>query len=80
MSITNRLHSLRVLFAILCLASCLSHSLAWGEEQVDSEDLFSAWQEQSSTSSRIPKPLSQTAENVTVITAADIKGRRFSPT
>jgi vitamin B12 transporter len=38
----------------------------------DTLALFSAWQEQSSTSSRAPKPLSQTAENVTVVTAADI--------
>jgi len=47
--------------------------MSWGEDNEDSTDLFNAWQEQDVTISRVPKPLSQTAENVTVITAADIR-------
>jgi vitamin B12 transporter len=68
-------HSLRALFLALCLTVCLIPSVSWGEseENEDATDLFSAWQEQDVTASRVPKPLSQTAENVTVITAADIR-------
>ena len=63
------LHSLRAFFLILSLVPAIS----WAEDSVDTLDLFNAFQEQSSASSRAPKPLSQTAENVTVITAADIR-------
>ena len=68
-------HSLRAFFLGLWLAVCLTPSVSWGESEdnEDSTDLFSAWQEQDVTTSRVPKPLSQTAENVTVITAADIR-------
>lgn len=66
-------HSLRVLFLILCLVIWLTPSLSWGEDDEDTIALFSAFQDQSSSSSRVVKPLSQTAENVTVITAADIR-------
>jgi vitamin B12 transporter len=68
-------HSLRTLFLALCLTVCLIPSMSWGESEdnEDSTDLFNAWQEQDVTISRVPKPLSQTAENVTVITAADIR-------
>ncbi|MHB8121060.1 MAG: TonB-dependent receptor plug domain-containing protein [Desulfuromonadaceae bacterium] len=68
-------HSLRALFLVLCLTVCLIPSMSWGEsgDIEDSTDLFNAWQEQDVTTSRVPKPLSQTAENVTVITAADIR-------
>jgi len=51
----------------------LAPSLSRGEEEADVTELFSAFQEQLSSVSRVPKPLSQTAENVTVITAADIR-------
>ena len=57
----------------ICLTFCLAPALSWGEENEDTLDLFNAFQEQTSASSRVPKPLSQTAENVTVITAADIR-------
>lgn len=66
-------HSLRALFLTICLAIWLAPALSWGEEDEETLDLFNAFQEQSSTSSRVPKPLSQTAENVTVITAAEIR-------
>ncbi|MDD2309722.1 MAG: TonB-dependent receptor plug domain-containing protein [Desulfuromonadaceae bacterium] len=75
MKFHNNAHSLRALFLSLCLTICLIPSVSWGESEdnEDATDLFSAWQEQDVTISRVPKPLSQTAENVTVITAADIR-------
>lgn len=66
-------HNLRAFFLTLCMAIWLIPSLSWGEENEDTLDLFNAFQEQSSASSRVPKPLSQTAENVTVITAKEIE-------
>ncbi|NTV50290.1 MAG: TonB-dependent receptor [Geobacteraceae bacterium] len=66
-------HSLQAILLFICLTICLSPSLSWGEENEDTLDLFNAFQEQTSASSRVPKPLSQTAENVTVITAVDIR-------
>ncbi len=74
MSNRNPLNSHRALLAVLFLALLLSPALARAEQ--DTEDtlgLFTAWQEQSSTASRAPKPLSQTAENVTVVTQAEIE-------
>lgn len=73
MLIKNALHNLRAQFLTIGLGLCLLPSVAWGEEIDDVQGLFTAWQDQSSTASRVPKPLSQTAENVTVITAADIR-------
>lgn len=74
MLLINPLHSLRAFLITLCLGVCLSPCLAWGDDldNVDSIDLYSAWQETTSGASRVPKPLSQTAENVTVITAKEI--------
>ncbi len=67
-------HSLRVLLLTIGLSLCLAPCLAWGEvTDEDALGLFTAFQEQTSTASRAPKPLSQTAENVTVITVADIE-------
>ena len=66
-------HSLRALLTALCLALCLLPCFAWGEDDEDTLDLFNAFQETSSTASRAPKPLSQTAENVTVVTAKEIE-------
>lgn len=74
MSNKNLLNSLRALLTVLFLALLLSPALARAEQ--DTEDtlgLFTAWQEQSSTASRAPKPLSQTAENVTAITRKEIE-------
>ncbi len=75
MLLINHLHSLRAFLITLCLGVCLSPSLSWGEDldNADSLDLYSAWQETASSASRVPKPLSQTAENVTVITAKEIE-------
>lgn len=48
--------------------------LAWADlDDADSLELFSAWEKPVSTVSRAPKPLSQTAENVTVITTKEIE-------
>lgn len=67
-------HNLQTILIALCLILGVSLSCARAEEVEDTTALFSAWQEQSSSSaSRAPKPLSQTAENVTVITKADIE-------
>lgn len=57
----------------ISLALCLSPCLVWGENDEETLGLFNAWQERTSTSSRAPKPLSQTAENVSVITAPEIE-------
>lgn len=73
MFLINRQHSLLALFAILCLAIWLTPALSYGEENLDSSELFDAWQDSSVASSRFPRPASKTAENVTVITAADIE-------
>lgn len=74
MIINKFLYSLRALFLSTGVFFCLFSSHAWGVEvDEDAHDLFTAWQDQSSTATRVPKPLSQTAENVTVITAADIR-------
>jgi len=42
-------------------------------EQVDSIGLLDAWQNDTVSASRVPKPISQTPENITIITAAEIK-------
>jgi len=76
MTTFERLHSLRVFLATLCLGVCLSPCLALGEsdlDSVDSLDLENAWQDSTVTTSRFPRPASKIAENVTVITDADIE-------
>ena len=73
MRIYNVLHSLRVFLLLLCLTIWLAPALAFGEGDEDTIDLFNAWQETFSTAGRAPRPLSKIAENVTVITAADIE-------
>jgi len=75
MFLINRPHSLRAFLITLCLGLCLFPCLSWGEDpdNVDSLDLINAWQETTASASRIPKPLSQTAENVTVITSREIE-------
>lgn len=66
-------HSLRGLFFVVWLLSAFRPTTALAAEADDDTlALFSAWKESSSSVSRAPKPLSQTAENVTVVTAADI--------
>ena len=73
MNLISHLHSLRAFLITLCLGLCLSPCLAWGDDDGGTLDLYSAYQESSSTASRAPKPLSQTAENVTVVTAKEIE-------
>ena len=73
MSLIKLTHSLRAFLTTLCLALCLLPCLAWGEDEEETLELFNAFQEASSTASRAPKPLSQTAENVTVVTAKEIE-------
>ncbi|WP_305731116.1 TonB-dependent receptor plug domain-containing protein [Trichlorobacter ammonificans] len=57
------------------MSVCLTPGWLWaaGGPEEETLELFSAWQAGSSGVTRSPKPLSQTAENVTVITAAEIK-------
>jgi len=75
MLLIKRLHSLRAFLITLCLGVCISPCLAWGDDidSADSIDLVNAWQEKAVTTSHIPRPASKIAENVTVITAADIE-------
>lgn len=75
----NRLHNLRAFLIVLCLGGVLSPCLAWGDDidSADSIDLVNAWQEKAVTTSRILRPASKIAENVTVITSADIE--RLNP-
>lgn len=73
MSFIKRSHSLRAFITSLCLSLCLFPCLAWGENEEETLALFNAFQESSSTASRAPKPLSQTAENITVVTAKEIE-------
>lgn len=68
----NFSHSLRIFFLTLYLATSLAPSFAWSMEDVDSVELFSAWQEQIVFTSRVPRPISKIADNVTVISADDI--------
>ncbi len=67
-------HSLRAVLMALGLIACLAPGLlcaAQGDED-ETLELFSAWQAGASGATRSPKPLSQTAENVTVVTAAEV--------
>lgn len=59
--------------AAICLVLALSPCLAQGEDGEDTLGLFSAWQGEPSSASRAPKPLSRTAENVTIVTAKEIE-------
>lgn len=59
---------------LLCLlqcVACLAPLPARGAEE-DTLGLYSDWQEQSASAGRAPKPLSHTAENVTVITSRQV--------
>lgn len=74
MPVIKAQHTLNAFLAVLCLILAIPPcQAAWGEEADETLGLFSAWQEEASTASRAPKPLSQTAENVTVVTATDIE-------
>lgn len=73
MSFIKPSHSLRAFIISLGLVLCLFPYRAWAENEEDTLGLFNAFQEVSSTASRSPKPISQTAENVTIVTAKDIE-------
>lgn len=75
MPVIYHLHSLRSLFVTLFLWLCVSPCIAWGEgiESTDSLDLFNAFEETQITTYKIPRPTSKIAENISVITAADIE-------
>lgn len=75
MKLHYNFHSFRALVLAITLTVLLAPSLSWGEaeDNEDATNLFNAFQGQVSAVSRVPKPLSQTAENVTVITAVDIR-------
>ncbi len=66
------LHSLRALLVTLCLAILMS-SFSWAESEIGSADIFNYAQEPPVTPIRNPRPNSKIAENITVITAADIE-------
>ncbi len=61
------------LFGILLCWLLATTPFAAAAEGDDSIGLLDAWQTETVSASRIPKPLSQTAENITVVTAAEIK-------
>jgi len=62
-----------IFFAAFGLLLCFAPSHAWAEESEDTIGLFNAWHEISSSATRAPKPLSQSAENITVISTAEIE-------
>lgn len=68
-------HSLRTVLAAITLIVWLAPARLWAAEapDVDTLELFTAWQEDAASVTRSPKPLSQTAENVSVVTAREIK-------
>lgn len=72
MRIINTSHTLRALILTLCLAIWLTPAYSWAEEYEDTAELFSAGQDQIVSTSRIPRPTSRIAENISVITAEDI--------
>jgi vitamin B12 transporter len=67
-------HNFQAIFIALYLLIGVALPCAWAEDPEDTGALFNAWQEQSSSSaSRAPKPLSQTAENTTIVTQKEIE-------
>lgn len=62
-------HSLKILLPLWLFAA----PLAAAAEPDDSIGLLDAWQGETVSASRLPKPVSHTAENVTVVTAAEIQ-------
>jgi len=69
------LHSLQAVLAVIFLITWLAPALLLAAEPADEDtlELYTAWQEEAGSATRSPKPLSQTAENVTVVTASEIK-------
>lgn len=67
---TKLLHSL---YGILFFWLLAAAPLAAATENDDSIGLLEAWPTDIVSASRLPKPVSQTAENITVVTAGEIK-------
>jgi len=73
MSLIKRSRTSLLLMLFLGVSLWTAIPCAAAQETDETADLFNAWQEQSSSATRAPKPLSQTAENVTVITTQEIE-------
>lgn len=75
MTLMIKPHTVKIILILLCLSLALPPFSARAEEEQedDTVGLYDAWQQQSSTASRAPKPLSQTPESITIITADDIR-------
>jgi len=66
-------HTVSIILAAVALCCTFFGGIALAEEEEeDALALYSGWQEQSSSASRSPKPLSQTAENTSIITSSEI--------
>jgi vitamin B12 transporter len=63
-------HIFLAIYALLCL---FLRPVSAEEAGEDTLGLYSSWEEQSVSASRASKPLSQTPENVTVVTAREIE-------
>ncbi|HQB39996.1 MAG TPA: TonB-dependent receptor, partial [Deltaproteobacteria bacterium] len=67
-------HNFCIILAALFMCCAAQPCLASGmDDGGDTIELYSAWEEESSSASRSPKPLSQTPENITIITTRDIE-------
>jgi len=67
------LHTFVIFNTVLFMLLCIAPPCVRAEEAEDTIELFNAWQGQSTSATRAPKPLSQTAENITVITTSEIE-------
>jgi vitamin B12 transporter len=73
MTLMKKPHTVRIILAAFILFLVHAPFAAWGQaEDEDTLSLLNAWQQEASSASRAPKPLSQTPENITIITAAEI--------
>jgi vitamin B12 transporter len=73
MSFIKTPHTICIFYTVLFMLLCIALPCARAEETEDTIELFNAWQGQSTSATRAPKPLSQTAENITVITTSEIE-------
>jgi len=72
LSVMTRVNRSVLLTALFCLVFTVSH--AWGdEEDLRSLELYNGATAEVVTASRSPRPASQTAENITVVTAQEIE-------
>jgi vitamin B12 transporter len=67
-------HTVSIILAAVALCCTFFGGIALAEEEEeDALALYSGWQEESTSASRSPKPLSQSPENITIVTARDIE-------